>query len=137
MRKMELVEKTDFWIVPIEGREVTRCYIDYSFGIELWLPGDPVVIRINETFYFIAKDVKYMFVPFQEPEAVGPILSILHKTIEYAKAYKDGRLELKFSDESLLSVPVNVKYEAWEINATNGLRLICLPGGGLTIWPPA
>ena len=70
------------------------------------------------------------------PSDLGPALSTIGKAIASARAYKDGCLEVHFADASTLSVKPGAEYEAWEIAGTGGLRVVCTPGGSLSIWQP-
>jgi hypothetical protein len=132
--KMKLREENDSWMLSIKGREVTRCLVDYAFSIELWIPDDPISIRINRPFLFKTRDQTYKISPAEEPIRLGPVLSIVHKTIQAVIAHKDGSLSVEISDEIKLDVSADVHYEAWEINGREGMRIVSLPGGGLSIW---
>ena len=63
-------------------------------------------------------------------------MNVLGKKVEYAIASDDGTLNLKFADVTLLTVSPNPHFEACGASATNGFRLVCLPGGGLATWKP-
>lgn len=130
---MKLIEENDKWILSMSGREVTRCLVDYAFGIELWEPNDQISIRINSTFSFKTR-TEVQNISLMDVVTLGPVLSITHETIRNAIAYKNGRLSLEVSNDFKLDVPADANYEAWEINGEDGAKVVSLPGGGLSIW---
>lgn len=132
----QVVEHGDYWVVPLEGKTVTRCLVDHAFGLELWEREGTTTIRIEGGFVFQEPGREYQLSPAQ-PTALGPALSTIGKTIASAKVCKDGCLEVHFADGGTLSVKPDVAYEAWEIVGPGGLRMVCTPGGSLSIWQPA
>ena len=132
----QLVEYSDYWVVPLQGKTVTRCLVDYAFGLELWEYGGTTTIRLEGGFVLQEPGGEYQLSPAR-PTALGPALSTLGKTIAAAKVYKDGYLEVHFADGSMLSVKPDAAYEAWEIAGIGGLHVVCTPGGSLSIWQPA
>lgn len=131
---MELIESSDRWELPIIGREVTRCLIDYAFGIELWSVENPIVVRISRRVILRTHESEMAFCPDIEQTELGPLLCVLHKSVVSAVAMKDGTLLVEFSDGLSLKVPPDDKYEAWELDSKDGGIVVCLPGGGLSIW---
>jgi hypothetical protein len=101
--------------------------IDYAFGIEVWSPDDLVSIRIGGAFLLKSQSGERKLFAEKEPMALGSALSVLHKTLESAIAYKNGMLSLKFSNDIRIDVPPDDKYEAWEINSRDGVILVSLP----------
>ena len=132
----QLVEQGNHWIVPLQGKTVTRCLVDHAFGMELWEREGITTIRIEGDFVVKGHGGEHQLSPAC-PTALGPALSTLGKAVTSAKAYKDGCLTVHFADGSILSVKPDAAYEAWEIAGTEGLRVICTPGGSLSIWQPA
>ena len=133
-RDDQLIEYDDYWVVtPLSGKTVTRCLIDYAFGIECWDGERETRIRIEGTFVLKVNGPEHTLSP-EQPTALGPALSIIHKAVDSARVYKDGCLEVNFSDGTRLSVEPDSEYEAWEIVGSGGLRVVCAAGGSLSIW---
>ncbi len=132
----QLVEYGDYWVVPLQGKTVTRCLVDHAFELELWEREGTTTIRLEGGFVFQGPGGEYQLSP-AHPAALGPALSALGKTIATAKVCKDGCLAVHFADGSMLSVKPDGAYEAWEIAGTGGLHVVCTPGGSLSIWQPA
>lgn len=129
----DLVEGGDNWVLPIQGARVIRCHVDNNLTIQVSENEYQFDIRIENEFFLKSEGKEYKLVP-EEPTTLGPVFVILNKTVNAALAYKDGKLCLNFSGGSILEVVSNVQYEAWEIIGSEGLRVVSLPGGGLSIW---
>lgn len=133
-RDNQLIEYDDYWVVaPLGGKTVTRCFVDHAFGIEYWDRGRETTIRIEGNFVFRVSGAEHRLSP-EQPTALGPALSIIHKAVVSTKVYKGGCLEVNFSDGSGLSVEPDAAYEAWEIVGSGSLRVVCAPEGRLSIW---
>ena len=133
-RDDQLSDRGDYWAVaPLAGRTVTRCFVDYAFGIECWDRERETTMRIEGNFVLKVNGAEQRLSP-EQPTALGPAFSIIHKAVDSARVYKDGCLEVNFSDGSSLFVEPDSEYEAWEIVGRGGLRVVCVPGGSLSIW---
>jgi len=130
-----LIEEEDRWMLPFQDQQVARCCIDYALSIDLLSENGFLTIRIENHFLFQTKDHETTLIsPEAQPASLFPVFSILHTTIDEAIAYKNGKLVLKFSDGSSLEVEAAQHYEAWVINGENGLQVVSIPGGELSIW---
>jgi hypothetical protein len=134
----ELVDAGDHWVLPLAGREVTQCCVDYAVTLVVAEPDATFYVAIEQSFYLTATSDgnDEMFVPDGPPAALAPALGVLHQLVTKAVAYKEGRLELDFGDGTRLRVPAGQKFEAWNLVGPAGLRLVSLPGGELAVWKP-
>ena len=48
----QVVEHGDYWLVPLEGKTVTRCLVDHAFGLALWEGAGTTTIRLAGGFVF-------------------------------------------------------------------------------------
>ena len=56
-------------------------------------------------------------------------------TVASVIAYKDGILQVQFSEGASVTVRPDPTYEAWELaGGSGGPILVCLPGSGLGVW---
>jgi len=130
-----LIEEENRWILPLQQQEVTRCCIDDALSIDLLSEEGFSTIRIENRFLFRTKDHQTIMVsPEDQAVSLGPVFSVLHTTIDTAIAYKNGKLELRFSDGSSIEVESDQHYESWMINGKTGLQVVSIPGGNLSIW---
>ena len=127
------IEHRNHWTIPLQGKIVTRCFLDSAFGIELSDRDYDITIRIEGTFRLKVLDKEYKLSP-ENPTALGPALSLFQKEVYSSSAYKDGKLEVAFLDENCLLVEPDTEYEAWEIVGSSGLKVVCMPGGQLSVW---
>jgi hypothetical protein len=61
---------------------------------------------------------------------------VLYKHIERLRAYKNGEIELRFTDGSTLTAGPDMAYENWDIVGAGHLLIVCMPGGELAVWYP-
>jgi Family of unknown function (DUF6188) len=132
----QLIEHGDYWVIPLQGKAVTRCFVDSTFGLECWDRDSLTTIRIEGLFVFAEQGVE-RHLSSEHPTTLGPALSVLGKTVTSAHAHKNGHLAVSFANGSHLSVAPDAEYEAWEIVTSAGLHVVCTPGGRLSIWHAA
>ena len=136
---VELVDAADRWVVPMAGLPVTQCRLDYAFTIIIGdEPGASFQVCVEQPFMarMAGRGDELLLDPEGDPAEMAPALGVLHRRVEQAIAFKDGRLELLLGDGSVLEVPAGEDYEPWNIVGPSGLRIVSLPGGGLAIWSP-
>ena len=129
----QLIEHGDYWVIPLQGKVVTRCFMDSAFGLECWDRDRLTTLRIEGPFVFEEQGVARHLSP-EHPTTLGPALSVLGKTVTSAHAHKNGALAVSFANGSRLSVAPDAEYEAWEMVTSAGLRVVCTPGGSLSLW---
>lgn len=134
--ELQLIENSDSWELSTQGRLVTRCLIDHAFSIESWeRESETLSLRIESSFILVYRGDEQAFSP-RNPQELGPALTALHKEIESVKAFKAGGIRVLFSNGLVFSVNPDPDFEAWELVSSGGLRVVCNPGGGLSIWRP-
>jgi Family of unknown function (DUF6188) len=93
--------------------------------------------RIEQPFvYTSARGVEHLIIPEGNPVQVAPVFAIARLSVREGLAYTDGRLELTFSDGSTIGVPGTQDCEPWELSGPDGLKVVSVPGGELSIWHP-
>ena len=118
-------------------RAVTQCRIDHAFTIIFGDADETFEIRIDEPFTLgTAGGDDVSLDPEGPSAAIAPALDVLHRGVESAVAFKDGRLEIGFDDGRVLRVPAGETYEAWTLVGPAGLYIVSVPGGELAIWEP-
>ena len=129
-----LVEAEDRWLLPLVGQSVERLCIDFAVTLML---GGGFELRIEQPFVIQGADgSEVLVVPEGDPDRLAPVLGLARSQVRAAVAFKDGHLEVSFSDGSHLGVPADEGFEAWELVGRDGLRVVCLPGGELAVWMP-
>jgi hypothetical protein len=123
--------------VPIAGRTVWRCYVDYRFGIVF--PGDPenpvdAELVIGGTFTIVDDEGTQTFSPSAPRHSFGRALDLFGKVVQEARAFEDGALMIRFSDGSELRACPEGEYETWEFVDSADHKLVSMPSGGLARW---
>jgi len=130
-----IAEQEDRYLIDLKPFSVSRCYVDYSFGIQVLEKDLELDIRIGGNFVFSHRGVKIDCDPSVK-STLCPALEIFNLKFEQVSAFKEGSLEICFEDQKQIFVPVDQSYESWEISASNGLLIVSQPSGGLAIWYP-
>lgn len=69
----------------------------------------------------------------QTLDGLALLLPLLNDAVAVASAEDNGRLLLTVGDRTIRCGP-DAEYEAWQYNSPDGTLVVCLPGGGLSIW---
>lgn len=134
MSSAVLVEQQDRWLVSVDQVDVTQCCFDYAVTVTA---GNGLQIRIEQPFVFRTPDGReQLLVPAGDPVRLAPILAVSRLTMSECVAFKDGHLEIRFTDASLISVPATEDLEPWELSGPDGLKVVSVPGGELAVWKP-
>jgi hypothetical protein len=123
--------------IPVLGRTILRCYVDFGFGIVF--PAEPehpveAELRIEGDFTITEAGSTAQYSPEGPRHLLGPALNLFGKVVEEAKALEDGTLVLCFTDTTELRVPPGGAYETWQFTDSADHKLVSLPSGGLANW---
>lgn len=129
-----MVEGEDHWRLPVAGSAIDQCCFDVAVVLRLGIGTAGWEIRISQPFVVTAPDGTEQLVVPEELAHVEAVLALLRLVVEGATAYKDGRLELRLAGGSVLKVPPDEGYEAWEAAGPDGMKVFSLPGGELAVW---
>ena len=127
------VEREEYWELPLAGHSVTRCYVDHAFGLQFWSKSAEFELRIEGPFTLREPGGKKRSLRPMEVHSLGSALGLFQRRVEFARAYKDGHLDILFSGGWELSVSPDPDYEAWELTGDSG-RFVSTAGGDLAVW---
>ena len=127
----QIVEEDEYFLLPLDGREVTQCRVDSDFSLVSCEPTrDDVVIRVA-SFRLAGRSGDETLIDAEGPrDRLAPALTLYRDRIGHAKAWKDGRLEITFSSGRTLTASPDPDYESWEVSGPGSIMLVCVPGGG-------
>jgi hypothetical protein len=129
-----LVESADRWVLPLAGRTVERLCFDFAVTLVF---GGGLELRIEQPFVISRADgSESLLIPEGDPDRLATAVGLARSEVLRAEGFKDGHLEIAFSDGSKLGVPADEGYEAWELVGPGGLRTVSLPGGDIAVWRP-
>lgn len=134
MHIYNLDERKDSFVLTIKKR-ITGCCVGTGFEILLLDGEDEIRIRIGGCFVLKDGDISQTFDPDQ-PTTLASALRIIYEVVESAVAYKNGQLEINFSNGMILSAGPDPHYESWQISGRTPIELliVCAPGGELAVW---
>lgn len=117
--------------LPLSGATVSQIRIDYRLGV-LFDSGAELSIGGVATLRSSGPSVAI------EPERRVNVLAaidLLWDSVVRADASPEGQLSIEFSKGRTLVIDPDAGYEAWEfVTEDTVVRLVCMPGGGLTTW---
>ena len=64
------------------------------------------------------------------------LTSLIGQAVSAALAEDTGALDLRFTEGAHLRVEPDNDFEAWNLFGPQGLKVVSLPGGGLSVWQP-
>jgi hypothetical protein len=128
-----LVKHGKRYELPLAGRVISQCLVDFAFSLAIFGDDHDSFLRIEEAFTLDRGESSVRLNP-GEPSSLGPALALHNKLVTSAHVSQGGALVVSFSDNTRLKVRPNATYEAWEFNASTGLKVVCMPGGELAIW---
>lgn len=130
-----LIEDDDRWLLPYRGMQVDQICVSYQLSLVLDGGAEvtvetPALLTVGS---FSAPDARAVeLVP--ERQDVAAALHLFGSKVLSSVAFKSGSLRVVFDGGLHLDVSPDPKYEAWALTGPLGLRIVCMPGGGLAVW---
>jgi hypothetical protein len=124
------------WRLPLEQQAVSRCILDHAFILEFHDAEEKVILRIEGTFLICNNGGDHILAA-ATPAGLGPALELFGQVVRLATASQEGQLKIVFEDGRILSVEPDDRYEAWEMSGPRGMRVVCAPGGRISVWQQA
>ncbi len=111
----QLQEREDAWVLSL-NKPVTGLQLGMQFILQLDDGEGRVSICIENVFQLIEGCIVREFDP-EQPATLGPTLVVIHKVVEQAIAWKNGRLDVRFEDGRRIVCYPHPQYESWQIHA--------------------
>ena len=121
------------WILPIKQLRVSRCIVDEAFALEFHDNEEVYVVRIESPFTISEPGSSCRLDPSAHSK-LGHAIALFGQIVRAAKASSEGRLEISFQNNQVLTVEPHAAFESWESHGSNGMRLVCNPGGNISVW---
>lgn len=116
----------------LEGQKVTQANVDFTVSL---VTDTDHEVRIETDFTMHTPDSDLHFSLGTDSIDQAPFRSLIGQAATSSMAENSGRLVLAFSDGTRLRVEPHDVYEAWTIAGPGGRKIVCTPGGELTVWP--
>jgi hypothetical protein len=134
-RVVDLAEHDTFYEFTFsDDSMVSRCCLDYAFGIIIMDGAYTMEIRIGRSFEFVHRSIRLAIEP-TNPESVCPVLSIFAEAVTNVRALKTGELAVRLQGGDEILVGAGDGYEPWELSTSRGEKIVSLPSSGLAVWP--
>lgn len=109
---MELVQQSPVLVL----RAGNAFEVQIESSVRIWAPSQPA----------------HSYQVGEIPEEAGCHLT---GKVREAQATDSGVLRLDFESGWSAEAAADPDYEAWNVAGTGGLRVVCMPGGELAVWP--
>jgi hypothetical protein len=137
--EMKMTVQPDRWSIIVDDAQVHRIAFDWAVTLAIGPSNGPEFdLQIEQPCILLdPKGNKTVLIPAGDPSSLAPLLALVHRRALRADAFKDGHFELQLAGDYLLNIPSTGDYEPWQIVATDGARLVSVPGGDVAIWESA
>jgi hypothetical protein len=134
LQEYQLVEHDDYWTIPLLAQRVSRFQVDTQLTLEFFdRPDEETTVWVSGKFN-LELDRRERLLSAEQRDTVSPVFALLNRTVQSALAYKNGTLEITFTEGGKLSVTADSNYESWGVTGVRWLRIVCMPGGELAVW---
>ena len=124
-----LVEERDRWVLPLGGRTVARCFVDYSFGLVLDGKGR-VEVSLSYFRFRDSDGVEHSLNTEADRRLLAPALACFGLSVAQACALKSGQLRITYTDGTLIEADPHDQFESWQVSGPGNLLVVSAPGGG-------
>jgi hypothetical protein len=132
---LELKEHDDRWTLVNSEAKVSRVAIDWAVSLTVEADSAKFEIRIESEFHLTTPEGQSITLnPEGNPFGLAPILGLVRHDVTRVDAFKDGRLEVGFANEALLSVAESDDFEPWAISGQDRMRIVSVPGSEVAMW---
>ena len=120
----------DDFEAALAHESIMRLYFDFAITFVTSSGGE---LRIGNNFSVCPPEGPAVYVDPEVPgTAAHTVLALLHQELASVAVDESGRLELMFASGASVVVGPDAQYEAWTYAGSHdGVKIICLPGGGL------
>lgn len=130
---MRLFEDNEHWTVKWSNGRVSRIQIDFRLCFDFWDP-DGVATLCVETDFDIKGDGLCTLVTPGNVSTLSPILRYFNEEVDQLQIERAGRLVVNFKNGSSFQIAPHKLYEAWQLNLSSNVLLVCSPGGSVAVF---
>lgn len=119
-----------------------QCHVDHAFTLILGEAGTLTesgrsgTLRLTTFSLYVSQHQRLLSFNGESGHAedFGPALVLYGQELHRAQLNEDGLLTLEFRSGFMLNAGALPAYEGWELTLSDGLKVICMPGGGWAVW---
>jgi hypothetical protein len=117
------------------GQKVTATEFGYAVRVE-FSGGYEIDVEVGFTLHTGNGD--HHIIPGENAQRDAALLDeLIGQVAIVATAADDGGLRVDLDGGAGLWVEADPDYEAWTFTGPGGAKVVCLPGGGLSVWSPS
>lgn len=133
---MQAIALDDRWLLPLQGQVVIQSYAFPGLIFNLEGAGRSYELRMHGNAQFTPPAGPPVWIAAETwSEAHSELIDTFEGVVvDQALAYEKGPLELTFTDQSMLSIFPDPKYESWELVGKGDLRVVGCPEGEVAVW---
>jgi|tagenome__1003787_1003787.scaffolds.fasta_scaffold20233687_2 hypothetical protein len=114
------------------GQAVLRTDFGYTVAVEF---GGGYEVRIEVPFILRVDGVDREIEPGRDADA-PTVAQLSGEVVSLARADDSGGLRIEFVDGARVVATADSTFEAWTVAGPGGLKVVCGPGGELSVWSP-
>jgi hypothetical protein len=116
----------------LAGQKLTGNDVGYTVRLEF---SGGYEVRLEAAFALRTPDGDHRVVPAEDVQAAAALLGALTGRVVTVSAADDaGGLRIDFDGGVRVLVEADPDYEAWTVAGPGGMKVVSLPGGGLSVW---
>jgi Family of unknown function (DUF6188) len=116
------------------GQKVTATEFGYAVRVA-FSGGYEIAIEVG--FTLRTSDGDHRITPGENAQRDAALLDeLIGQVAILAAAGDDGGLRVDLDGGAGLLAGADPDYEAWTFAGPGGMKVVCLPGGGLSVWSP-
>ena len=116
----------------LTGQKLTK--FDLGFTVRLEFSGG-YDVQVETRFTVRTPEGDRPVVPGEDTDAASTVLGALAgRVVTVATADDAGGLRIDFDGGARVLAEADPDYEAWTVAGLGGMKVVSLPGGGLSVW---
>ena len=114
------------------GQAVVSTDFGYTVAVEF---GGGYEVRVESRFTLRIDGLDREIEPGRDADA-SAVAQLSGRVVSAARADDAGGLWIEFGGEVRLTAEPDSDFEAWTLAGPGGLKVVCGPGGELSVWSP-
>jgi hypothetical protein len=114
------------------GQTVLGTDFDYTVAVQF---GGGYEVRVEVPFTLRIDGLDREIEPGRDADAPA-VAQLSGRIVSLARADDSGGLRIEFADGARLVATPDSSFEAWAVAGPDGLKVVCGPGGELSVWSP-
>ncbi len=107
---------------------------DFGYTVAVQFDGG-YEVRVEVPFTLRVDGVEREIEPGRDADA-SAVAQLSGQVVSLARADDDGVLRIEFAGGARLVAAPDSAFEAWTVAGPDGLKVVCGPGGELSVWSP-